>query len=73
MGEPVQHGNVPPEVFRNFGFPGADDLGNMFQFNRDFEREFRDARNVERTRALYPGLQRFESWLTRNAAKIPRS
>ena len=27
----------PPEVYRGFGFPGADDLGNMFQFKRDFE------------------------------------
>ena len=33
----VRYNSVPPEVYRAFGFPGADDLGNMFQFKRDFE------------------------------------
>jgi hypothetical protein len=36
---------VPPEVYRAFGFPGADDLGNMFQFKRDFNDEFCVARD----------------------------
>ena len=26
---------VPADVYRGFGFPGADELGNMFQFNGD--------------------------------------
>jgi len=37
LGQEVGYNDVPPEVYRGFGFPGADDLGNMFQFNRDFE------------------------------------
>ncbi|MES1178478.1 MAG: NmrA family NAD(P)-binding protein [Myxococcales bacterium] len=73
FGEPVQHGDISPAEFRGFGFPGADDLGNMFQFKRDFEREFRAARDLDQSRALYPGIQRFESWLAKNAGKIPRS
>jgi hypothetical protein len=36
LGREVRYNTVPPEVFRSFGFPGADDLGNMFQFKRDF-------------------------------------
>ncbi len=36
----------PPEVYRSFGFPGADDLGNMFQFKRDFNDDFCGARNL---------------------------
>jgi len=71
LGEPVLHADVSPEVYRSFGFPGADDLGNMFQFKRDFEREFRAARDPETSRALYPKLQTFETWLERNASKIP--
>ena len=73
FGEPVIHDDVAPEVYRSFGFPGADDLGNMFQFKREFEREFRSARSVEASRALYPQIQTFSSWLRENAAKIPRS
>ena len=30
----------------SFGFPGADDLGNMFQFKRDFEKDFCGARDL---------------------------
>ena len=70
LGEPVKFNDVPPEVFRSFGFPGADDLGNMFQFYRDFADVCNEARNVERARALAPGLQNFEQWLSRNASKI---
>jgi NmrA-like family len=40
MGKEVRYNSVPPEVYRAFGFPGADDLGNMFQFKRDFEDYF---------------------------------
>jgi hypothetical protein len=71
LGEPVAYNAVTPEVFRGFGFPGAEDLGNMFQFKRDFERDFCDARSVEASRALNPELQSFRTWLARNAKKMP--
>ena len=54
---------MPPEVYRGFGFPGADDLGNMFQFNRDFETDFCAARNLDFSRSLNPALQTFDGWL----------
>lgn len=73
LGEPVTHDDVSPEAYRRLGFPGADDLGNMFQFKRDFEPEFRNMRDLERSRALYPKLRTFAAWLEQNAAKIPRS
>ena len=62
---------MPPEVYRGFGFPGADDLGNMFQYKRDFEAEFCGARDLDITRALNPELQTFDTWLTRNRDRIP--
>ena len=71
VGQPVRYNDVPPEVYRGFGFPGADDLGNMFQFKHDFEREFCGARSVEKTRALYPGLQSFRQWLAKHGKQIP--
>ena len=71
LGESVTYQDVPPEVYRAFGFPGADDMGNMFQFKRDFNDYYRGARSVEFTRSLNPELQTFDQWLTRNASRIP--
>jgi uncharacterized protein YbjT (DUF2867 family) len=73
LGREVRHLDVPPEVYRGFGFPGAEDLGNMFQFKRDFNADFCAARSVERSRALNPRLQSFAQWLEANAARIPLS
>lgn len=71
LGKEVRYNAVEPEVFRGFGFPGADDLGNMFQFKRDFNAYYCGARNIEESRALNPSLQSFEEWLTQNRARIP--
>jgi hypothetical protein len=58
-------------VYRNFGFPGARDLGNMFQFYQDFDEYFCGARNLDVARALNPALQTFDSWLAQNKTRIP--
>jgi uncharacterized protein YbjT (DUF2867 family) len=71
LGVEVGYNDVPPEVYRGFGFPGAEDLGNMFQFKRDFNDAFCGARNVEVARALNPSLQSFDTWLGRNKDRIP--
>jgi uncharacterized protein YbjT (DUF2867 family) len=71
LGQEVRYNDVPPEVFRSFGFPGADDVGNMFQFKRDFNADFCGARDLAVSRALNPALQTFEKWLTQNKSHIP--
>jgi uncharacterized protein YbjT (DUF2867 family) len=71
LGQEVRYNNVPPEVYRSFGFPGAEDLGNMFQFFRDFEQVFCGARNPEVSRSLNPALQTFDRWLAQNKSRIP--
>src|SRR5207253_7769353 len=71
IGEEVRYNYVPPEVYRTFGFPGAEDLGNMFQFFRDFSTELCAARSIEFSRGLNPGLQTFRAWLADNLARIP--
>jgi uncharacterized protein YbjT (DUF2867 family) len=71
LGEEVRHQDLPPEAYRNLGFPGADDLGNMFQFKRDFEQAFRAPRDVATARALNPSLESFDAWLARNKGRIP--
>jgi uncharacterized protein YbjT (DUF2867 family) len=71
LGQEIRYNAVSPEAFRGFGFPGAEDLGNMFQFKRDFNEDFCGARDIEQTRALNPSLQSFEQWLARNKERIP--
>ena len=71
LGEPVLHDDIAPETFRAFAFPGAEDLGNMFQFKRDFEQEFCARRDVQASRELNPGLRTFAEWLALNARRIP--
>ena len=71
LGEEVRYQDVTPEAYRGLGFPGADDLGNMFQFKRDFEQAFRAARSVDVARGLNPSIQTFDVWLARNKARIP--
>jgi uncharacterized protein YbjT (DUF2867 family) len=70
LGVEVGYNAVPPEVYRGFGFPGADDLGNMFQFKHDFNDAFCSARSVERSRGLNPELLSFSAWVEENKAKI---
>ena len=70
LGKKIIYNDVDPGVYRGLGFPGAEDLGNMFQFKRDFEADFRKLRDVEFSRELNPELQTFKEWLTRNKDRI---
>ena len=71
LGREVRYNAVTPEVYRSFGFPGADDVGNMFQFKRDFNDYYRGARDIEFSRSLNPTLQTYDQWLAKHAREIP--
>jgi uncharacterized protein YbjT (DUF2867 family) len=71
LGQEVRYTPIPPAVFRGLGFPGAEDLGNMFQYFSDFEKQFCSARDIGVSRSLNPALQTFEQWLTKNKNRIP--
>jgi uncharacterized protein YbjT (DUF2867 family) len=71
LGQPVVYRPIEPEAYRALGFPGAEDLGNMFQFKRDFEADFCGARNLDISRTLNPSLQTFDEWLAANKNRIP--
>ena len=71
LGVPVAYNAVPPDVFRSFGFPGADDVGNMFQFKADFEAEYCGHRRLDIVHELNPTLQSYDAWLAVNAKRIP--
>ena len=71
LGREVRYAAIPPDAYRALGFPGSDDLGNMFQFKHDFNEEFCAARSIETSRSLNPRLMSFDDWLSANVAKIP--
>jgi hypothetical protein len=71
LGQEVVYNAVSPADYRAFGFPGAEDLGNMFQFKKEFETYFCGARDLALSRALNPQLQDFRTWLARNKDRIP--
>lgn len=69
-GKKVKYNAVKPEVYRSFDFPGADDLGNMFQFKVDFNEDFCKVRDVSETKKLNPELQSFKDWLQAHKDQI---
>ena len=73
LGEKVVYQDVDPEIYRAFGFQGAEDLGNMFQFKRDFNDEFCRARSIKVSRSLNPELMNFDAWLAEYKKLIPIS
>jgi uncharacterized protein YbjT (DUF2867 family) len=71
LGENVRYNAVEPDVYRGFGFPGADDVGNMFQFKRDFQEDYLKVRDLALSRRLNPALMTLDAWLVGNASRIP--
>jgi uncharacterized protein YbjT (DUF2867 family) len=70
LGQEVRYNAITPEAYRSLGFPGADDLGNMFQFKRDFNEYFCGARDVAFSRSINPELQDFKTWLRNNRSAL---
>ena len=71
FGEPVRYVAMAHDAYRALGFPGAEDLGNMFQFKTDFNDVFCGARDLGISRALNPALMTFDDWLAANHDAIP--
>ncbi len=70
LGVRVEYTPVEADAYRGFGFPGADEMGNMFQVYRDFEKEVLGARSIDLARSLNPSLQNFDQWLAKNKGRI---
>jgi uncharacterized protein YbjT (DUF2867 family) len=70
LGQEVRYNAISPDVFRSLGFPGADDLGNMFQFKRDFNEYFCGARDIGFSKSINPELQDFKTWLRNHKSAI---
>ncbi|WP_244206979.1 NmrA family NAD(P)-binding protein [Streptomyces swartbergensis] len=70
IGEPVRFQSVPYDVFRSLEIPAAEEIGNMFQYYGDFDREFTGARDLNRLRELNPALRSFDAWLAENGSQF---
>ncbi len=68
IGEPVAYTPPPVEGFKKAGFPGAEDLGNMFDFYANHADKF--VRSVEDTKALIPHLTTAAAVLATNPAAL---
>jgi len=71
LGQEVVYNAVAPDVYRSFGFPGADDMGNMFQFKADFNELYCGNRPLALSRQLNPNMLTYAQWLAANAKRIP--
>jgi uncharacterized protein YbjT (DUF2867 family) len=71
LGVPVSFYDMPFDDYRALGFPGADDMGNMYEHHAIMGETFRRNRSPEVARALNPDLQSFDEWLKANASRIP--
>ena len=71
MGATVKFYPITPDAYRALGFPGAEDLGNMFQYYHDFENAFCARRPVDKARELAGGaLKNFSQWLSQHKAQV---
>ncbi len=64
LGQKVVYNYIPRATYAALGFPGAQELADMFEFNRLYIPERRA--DVAQSRALYPGMQAFEAWMKAN-------
>lgn len=67
-GTEVVYNHIPRETFAGFEFPGAEDLANMFDMNRQYIPE-RKA-DLELSRKLSPSIRSFEQWAEENKDKL---
>lgn len=67
-GKEVKYAYVLRETFAALGFPGAEDLADMFEYYRlHIPSRVRD---IETCRALAPELQSFDTWIANNAGAM---
>jgi len=64
----VVYNHIPREVYAGFGFPGAEELADMFEFNRLFIPSRRD--EMEECRRMYSQMQDFATWAGHNRAAL---
>ncbi|WP_433074600.1 NmrA/HSCARG family protein [Dactylosporangium sp. CA-052675] len=70
LGEPVAYRPPTHDQFRSFGFPGADELGNMFQYYTEFPESYLGRRDLETARAFNPDRLSLTDFLAAHRAEL---
>jgi uncharacterized protein YbjT (DUF2867 family) len=68
LGNKIVYNYIPRDAYAALGFPGAQELADMFEFTRLYVPN-RSA-DVKQSRALYPQMQDFGAWLKANKGKF---
>lgn len=71
LGYPVQYDYIPRDIYASFGFPGAEELANMFEVQRLYI-PTRQLDLIE-SYGLNPAMQSFEHWVTKNKERFVQS
>ncbi|WP_432510742.1 NmrA/HSCARG family protein [Kineococcus sp. SYSU DK001] len=70
LGEPVAYRPLTPEQFRGFGFPGAQELGNMFQYYAEFPDSYNGRRDLGLAHAVNPRWSDLTGFLTAHRDRL---
>jgi uncharacterized protein YbjT (DUF2867 family) len=65
-GYKVLYNAVPTEVYAGFGFPGAEDLANMFRYYVEYEDSFCGMRPLDVCDKRTGGTTKLEAWIKEN-------
>jgi uncharacterized protein YbjT (DUF2867 family) len=68
LGLPVHYNYVPRDLYASFGFPGAEELANMFEVQRLYITSRQ--KEMEESYRLNPEMQTFERWLQQNKIRL---
>ncbi|KAE8577532.1 hypothetical protein XENTR_v10022936 [Xenopus tropicalis] len=60
-GKTIKDAKISLDAYRSLGFPGAQELGNMFEFY-----QMKPVRNVDLTLELNPKAKKFQEWMQQN-------
>jgi uncharacterized protein YbjT (DUF2867 family) len=69
-GYDIRYAHVPRETFAALGFPGAEDLADMFEFYRLHIPSRK--RDIETGRTIAPTIATFDQWLERHGGEALR-
>lgn len=68
LGKEIKYHHIPNEVYSKLGFPGAEEMGNMFEVQRIYIPE--RSQDLQFSRSIYPGMHSFEQWLQAHREKF---
>tara|TARA_B100000686_G_scaffold329854_1_gene391442 strand:- start:859 stop:1752 length:894 start_codon:yes stop_codon:yes gene_type:complete len=65
----VKYNHVPFEIYRKLGFPGVEELSNMFEFKVVHNERFCERRNMDNVKKLITPVS-FKEWCEKNKDKL---